>query len=89
MDLIELGENLRKSRELLLSADKKEMAALNSMTQANASDINKDGINDFSATADKDRALKEKELILKTGLEREKLQILKQKGASARPVPTK
>lgn len=89
LDLMEMAEELRKNRELLLSADKKEMAALNSMTQANASDINKDGINDFSATADKDRALKREEMLLKTGLEREKLQILKQKGAMARPVPTK
>lgn len=89
LDLMEMAEELRKNRELLLSADKKEMAALNAMVQANAADINKNNQNDFAETADKDRQLKREELLLKTGLEREKLQILRQKSEKVRAVPTK
>lgn len=88
-DMLELSEHLKKSRELLLSADKKEMAALNSMTQANASDINQNQINDFAETADKDRALKEKDMILKYSLEREKIRAMREKNAQKPPVPTK
>lgn len=88
-DLIELSENLKQSRELLLSADKLKMAGLNSMVQANAADVNKNQINDYAETADKDRALKEKDMVLKYNLEREKLQILREKGQQERPVPTK
>lgn len=89
LDLLEMSENLRKSRELLLSADKKEMAALNSMTQANASDINQNQVNDFAETADKDRDQRWKETLLKAQLEREKIAAMREKNTQRPPFPAK
>lgn len=88
-DMTVLAEQLRKNREMLLSADKKEMAAMNSMVQANASDINKDGINDFSANADKDREFKREELAQKMDIEREKIRASLLKDRQKTPVSTK
>lgn len=88
-ELVVLTEELKKNRELLLSADKKEMAAMNSMVQANASDINRDGINDYAATADKDRAFKREELAQKLEIEREKIRASLLKDSKRTPVATK
>ncbi len=88
-EMLVLGEQMRQSRELLLSADKKDMAALGAMVNANANDINQDGINDFSKVAEDKLKFEEKKLAVNTGLEKEKLQILRTNGARRPPVPSK
>jgi hypothetical protein len=71
--IAELKNNLEMMRDEQNNNAKRDMAALQAMTLANANDIDQDGQNDFLESSELDRQVKVMEILAKDQLERDKL----------------
>lgn len=71
--MLELKNGLDMVRDEQNNAAKRDMAALQSMTLANANDVDRDGNNDYLESAQQDRAVKTLDIMVKDQLERDKL----------------